>query len=156
MTGEDHDIHTWNIRTRRLVKKLNGHFDWIRRVTFSPDGRVLASAGNDRRILFWDTQSWNQMFEAARHQQAFMKTAFDTPGKYLATTGFEPDFRIYDTVSDQLLFRLIYPSEDMRTVAFLPMEVALPPAFAMGLCEFGIFPLASNCTTFGHIDKESD
>ena len=33
---------------------LKGHTDWVNAVAFSPDGRTLATGGNDGAILFWD------------------------------------------------------------------------------------------------------
>src|SRR5439155_15890015 len=41
------DIHVWDLAAARAVCVLRGHNNNVRAVAFSPDGRALASAGND-------------------------------------------------------------------------------------------------------------
>ena len=36
-------------------KTLFGHHGCVNTLTFSPDERLLASSGDDRRVLVWDT-----------------------------------------------------------------------------------------------------
>lgn len=36
---------------------LQGHMSWVRRVSFSPDGTLLASSANDNTVCLWDVRS---------------------------------------------------------------------------------------------------
>jgi WD40 repeat protein len=38
---------------------LHGHQDWIRSLSFSPDGKLLASAGQDLIVNVWDVHTGN-------------------------------------------------------------------------------------------------
>ncbi|TYK53639.1 hypothetical protein [Actinomadura decatromicini] len=35
------------VRTATYARTLTGHTDWVTSVAFSPDGKVLAAAGNE-------------------------------------------------------------------------------------------------------------
>ena len=38
-----------------LSEKTNAHSDWIRSVTFSPDGTKIVSGSDDQTIKVWDS-----------------------------------------------------------------------------------------------------
>ena len=53
--GDDHVVRIWNLdRTERYVRELRSHSDWVRAVVYNPQGQVIASAGDDHHILYWD------------------------------------------------------------------------------------------------------
>ncbi|MGD8730970.1 MAG: WD40 repeat domain-containing protein [Anaerolineales bacterium] len=64
---------------------LQGHMFRVNSVHFSPDGQLLASASNDRRIGFWDTDSWELIKLIPAHVDAVTQLQFAADGTYLAS-----------------------------------------------------------------------
>ena len=48
-------LKVWEVATRRLIGRLNGHTGWCVSLDFSPDGTLLASGGRDGRAILWST-----------------------------------------------------------------------------------------------------
>ena len=51
------DAEIWEVSTRKLVGHLEGHADWSTHVSYSPDGRYIAtSEPESTRVYLWDVQ----------------------------------------------------------------------------------------------------
>jgi WD40 repeat protein len=67
---------------------LSGHTRLVEGVTFSPDGRTLASCGFDSTVRLWDTSQWDDerpaQPEVLSHPSVVFATAFSPDGSLLA------------------------------------------------------------------------
>ncbi|MBI1743574.1 hypothetical protein HYR54_10995 [Candidatus Acetothermia bacterium] len=46
----------WEVSTGKKVATLLGHTNPVRSVSFSPDGKLLASGSGDKTIRVWDVR----------------------------------------------------------------------------------------------------
>jgi WD40 repeat protein/serine/threonine protein kinase len=98
----------------------------IQSLAFSPDGRHLLSAGEDRVLRLWDVETGQLVKELRGHTEEVFSAVFHPDGKRIASGGRDRVVRIWDRATgDELLqlrghtryvFSLAW-SQDGRTLA---------------------------------------
>lgn len=78
------------------LRTLTGREGEIHHVTFSPDGRRLASAGGQGEIRIWDTDRGRTIFTCGAHRGAVSRLAFSPDGRCLLSAGFDQTARLWD------------------------------------------------------------
>jgi WD40 repeat protein len=54
-------VSLWDLRALKEMHFLRGHKRQVRGLAFSRTGRILASGGDDRKILFWDVPAGTRL-----------------------------------------------------------------------------------------------
>jgi RNA polymerase sigma factor (sigma-70 family) len=85
----------WDVATWREQATLPAHEGSARTVAFSPDGKILASGGQDGLIKLWDAQTSKVRAILQGHQGYVYSVAFAPDGKTLASSGLDSTVRLW-------------------------------------------------------------
>ena len=96
--GEANAVKVYDLATRQLKVTLNGHDHAIESLDFSPDGKLLASAGGTI-VNLWDTTTWANREQIPHHPEVVC-ARFSPDGKLLAFSdgeSFLPHYKLLPT-----------------------------------------------------------
>jgi eukaryotic-like serine/threonine-protein kinase len=107
----DREVEVWDTQTGQKVHSLHGHVGALRCVTYSRDGRRIASAGLDQTIKLWDAASGQEVLTLRGHIDNIFCVAFSPDGHQLASASTDKTVRIWDAAPADR-----QPSPEYRTL----------------------------------------
>ena len=99
---------------------LRGHTGALTDVRFSPDGRYLATAGEDSTAMIWNVQNGEVVHKFADAGDVVLAVAFSPDGQSLVTGSRDGIVRLYDTEAGTLRWSSSGHRDWVRSVAFSP------------------------------------
>ena len=118
IVGDDHHVGIYDIASEKYVHQIDAHRDWVRTAVYAPNGKQLATGGNDRSMRVWSNGNYETPLLTRNQDAAIIKLAYSHDSALLATVGFDNTMRIYDAQTGRIAQRLTCPCPDNHAVAF--------------------------------------
>ena len=118
--ASQNSVFLWDVATRSLLHELTAHRFGINAVIFSPDGQLIASAGNDRILRLWDADTGKVRFELNGHLAEVVSLAFSPDGRCLAAADKGGSVKLWHVATGRELIDLADDGIATEKVAFSP------------------------------------
>ena len=112
-------LHSWHSRAK-LVERTLSHGTALHAVVFSPDGRILATAGADHALRLWDIAKGGLLSSPIRHEQAIRAIAFSPDGRIVATASDDGVMRQWDAMTGSPAGKPCWHGAAVTAVSFSP------------------------------------
>lgn len=111
------NIKLYDYKTGK-ASNLPAHSKSVLAVTYSPDGKLMASGSLDETILIWNTDNYKVIDTLRGHGGNIFCVSFSHNGKYLASSSKDNTVRLWDVNSGKLLRTFRGHTDAVFTVAF--------------------------------------
>ncbi|WYD79431.1 MAG: hypothetical protein V8K32_08920 [Candidatus Electrothrix gigas] len=131
--NRDYTIRLWETDSGKELTVFKGHEGRIDDITFSPDGRILASASSDNTIRLWDVASGEELTVFKAHEGESTGITFSPDGRTLASASSDNTVRLWNVANEQK--RTVFKGDDealITAVSFSPDGKKLALAATIG------------------------
>ena len=97
VTGGHNEVYLRPVGRIGLTKTLIGATGgWVKNVSFSPDGRTVASANKDGTVTVWDVSESDSLVSFIGHGSVVNEVAFSPDGRTIASASTDGTVLLWD------------------------------------------------------------
>jgi WD40 repeat protein len=88
-------VKLWDVASGKEVRNLQDHIDAVFAVAFSPDGKRLASASQDRTVKIWDVVSGHRLYTLGDATDGLTSVEYSPSGDRVAAAGYDKTIYVW-------------------------------------------------------------
>jgi WD40 repeat protein len=102
------------------LRTMSGHALVIHGVAYSPDGRLIASAGADQIVKVWDTATGREVRTLRGHTRVVDRVVFSPDGRTLASSSWDNTIKLWNVAMGTEVRTLRGHKYNIRGLAYSP------------------------------------
>ena len=92
-------LQIWETQGRKLLHAIRGHNGAVCSVAISPDGKRIASGGEDKTIKIWDVNTGHESLSITGHEGVISGVIFSQDGKRIISSSHDHTLKLWDAVT---------------------------------------------------------
>lgn len=121
-----------SINTNPQIKVQLGHSEPINSAVFSPDGKYIASGGNDNCVKLWDVKTSKEIYTLKNHSKKVTSVKFSPDGKYIASGSEDKTIVLVDVITQKVIRRFKDHDSRILSIDFSPDGTQIISGFSDG------------------------
>jgi WD40 repeat protein len=132
-------VTVWDARAGQEALTLQGHTSWVSSAAFSPDSKLIVSAGGDKTVRVWDARTGIELLTLPGRQEPVSHVSFSPDGTLLAGAVNPPgkpgEIKVWDAHTGVALRSFVGHTSVVHSVAFSPEGSRLASASGDGMVK---------------------
>ena len=96
-------LKVWEVESRRELRTLHGHSDWVTGVALSGDGRLAVSASDDQTLKVWKVESRRELRTLHGHSDWVNGVALSGGGRLAVSASDDQTLKVWEVESGALV-----------------------------------------------------
>ena len=142
-------VELWDVVNREQIDTLSGHTRWVRSVSFSPDGTLLASGDADDGLILWNVATKQRIAILEGHTRGVNSVSFSQDGT-LASGAGDRTVKLWNTAAQNDIATLEGHTYGVMSVSFSQDGALLASGDARGTILLWDVATQGRIARFGH------
>ena len=104
----------------REKNTLEGHQDRVSSLSYSPDGKTIASGSADKTIKLWDAATGKVLRTLESHREWVLSLSYSPDGRTIASDGGDKTIKLWDVATGKVLRTLEGHKREVLRVSYSP------------------------------------
>lgn len=126
-----------------------GHSDYVDSVSWSPNGKRIASASGDKTVQVWDASSGGHVLTYRHHTSDVLAVAWSPDGKYLASADVGSTVQVWNATTGAEVLTYHGHTDAVFSVAWSPDQTRIASASNDGTVQVWDATSGKTIVTFG-------
>jgi WD40 repeat protein len=113
-------LRVWDVSTGKLLTNLRHEAVAVWSLSFSPDGKTLASGGLTSRLRLFEVETWNETPLLGEHTTSVRSVSFSPDGKTLASASEDGTTKLWDLATRKVSSEIKGVQGQSQALAFSP------------------------------------